>query len=399
MRPETPPRLIALTDIPFWESAFGSHARLATLYAALAAETDFSVLSFAPGAASASVGAIRITPHDAPPPAGAGGGADKAAGEQIGGDRRSRHPFLRDRVRPDWLAAARGWLAAERPDAVIVEYLDRSWLLDAVPSGTVTLLDSHDVMSQRSLSFARFGAAPSIAPTAMEEREIMAAYDAVIAISDADAGDIRGRLGLPGVIVAPHAPPLPPPAPPGPSDPGPMRLLFVGSYAEANIAGLRWMLDQVWPALLAAGAGRFALSVAGGVCGAIPAPPPGVTLLGRVDDLGATMAAADALVNPVFMGGGLKIKTLDAMAAGLPSVNSREAVRGLEAARERALLVADGRLEFVAHLLRLERDPGLRAALGAAARAFVERELSPARAFGELIAFLRCARRRPEAAP
>ncbi|SEA65238.1 glycosyltransferase family 4 protein [Rubrimonas cliftonensis] len=377
------PRVVALTDVPFWKSAFGSHARLAALFGALTAELDLSVLSFAPSAVGAGSDRVRVVPHGSVAPLAAPSG------------RHSRRPFLRDRVRPDWLAAARGLLDAERPDAVIVAYLDRSWLLDAVPPETVTLLDSHDVMSQRSLSFARFGAAPSIAPTAMEEREIMAAYDAVIAISDADADDIRGRLGVPGVIVAPHAPPLPPPLPPSPPAPGPMRLLFVGSYAEANIAGLRWLLDQVWPAL----GGRFRLAVAGGVCGAIPAPPPGVTLLGRVDDLGAAMAAADVLVNPVFMGGGLKIKTLDAMAAGLPSVNSREAVRGLEAAVGGALLVADGRLEFIAHLLRLERDPGLRADLGAAARAFVERELSPARAFGELIAFLHRARRRVEAAP
>ena len=50
------------------------------------------------------------------------------------------------------------------PCAVILEYIRLTVLREAVPTGVAVLLDAHDVMSQRSLSFLRHGRTPGILP-------------------------------------------------------------------------------------------------------------------------------------------------------------------------------------------------------------------------------------------
>ncbi|SLN33173.1 hypothetical protein ROJ8625_01551 [Roseivivax jejudonensis] len=381
-------RVTVLTDIPFWEGVYGSHARLQALFAALAGAVDLEVLVFRRlddraaarlatlGVDYAVVPALSGTPEAEP-------GEDVPAPPATG---LSADPLLAGRARADWLAAASARLAETRPDAVIVEYIDRSWLLDAVPAGTARILDAHDVMSARMGSFARFGQETSIQIPARDEARLMGLYDAVLAISRSDAADIAGRLGQRRVLTVPHAIPA---RPLYRHREAARTLLFMGAGSTANVAGLKWFLDQVWPVL----SDRFTLKVVGTVCGQLGRRPPNVELLGRVEDLDAVLGEIDIAVNPVFIGGGLKIKTLDALAAGLPSVNCAEAVRGIEHLAGDALAVADSRAAFVAEILRLAADGPRRQAMSRAAQAAVAAEFAPDRAFAELLRWLAHVRR------
>ena len=77
------------------------------------------------------------------------------------------------------------------------------------------------------------------------------------------------------MVVVPVTMALPPRAPRAPV---PGRCLFVGSGSYHNYHGIRWFLDECWPAIRAAVPGAT-LDVVGTVCFLrLPAAPPGVHL-------------------------------------------------------------------------------------------------------------------------
>jgi glycosyltransferase involved in cell wall biosynthesis len=100
-------------------------------------------------------------------------------------------------------------------------------------------------------------------------------------------------------------------------------------------------------------------------------------LHGEVPDGDAFLAGLDIAVNPVFFGGGLKIKTVEYLAHGLPSVLTAEALFGISGGAGQAYLLAAGREDFVAGLTSLVRDAGMRRGMSSAAQAFARRRFGP----------------------
>jgi hypothetical protein len=269
-------------------------------------------------------------------------------------------------------AALRAHLARHPVQAAIVEYLRLSWMRHVPGMPALTVLDTHDVMSLRDRNCRHFGRTHFIQISTSEELRILDAFSLVLAIQAEEARWLD-RL-LPGrVLLAPHAVPRLPRARGGH---GPVpRIGFLGGDSPMNRDGLLWLMDQVWPAIAPLGA---ELHVAGGICAAMPAGRAGVVLHGEVADQHAFLAGLDIAVNPVFFGGGLKIKTVECIAHGLPSVLTAEALFGIAGGAGEAYLLARDRAGFVASLAALLAEPALRAAMGAAAQAFARRHFGPA---------------------
>lgn len=153
-------------------------------------------------------------------------------------------------------------------------------------------------------------------------------------------------------------------------------VLFIGSYQHPpNIEGALWLAREVWPLVQAARPGAR-LTLAG------RAPPPEIRALandmisvpGTLDDLRPCYARASLMAAPIFWGSGVRIKILDALAYGLPLVTTRMATEGLDLIDGQSALFAEEPAEFAAAILRLLDDRGLRARLGAAGRALIERD-------------------------
>ncbi len=165
----------------------------------------------------------------------------------------------------------------------------------------------------------------------------------------------------------------------GGADAGEQRLVFVGSLdTPTNIEALRWFLGGCWPTIrvrhpqaifqvvgrrpedgLAAWLGGF----------------DGVELHTDVPSVAGYLAAASLSVNPMRSGSGVNIKAIEAMASGTPVVSTETGSRGLGWTAGTHLLVADGPGEFAAAACELLADPRRAAAIGAAGRAYVLREL------------------------
>jgi len=98
---------------------------------------------------------------------------------------------------------------------------------------------------------------------------------------------------------------------------------------------------------------------------------PGIIITGGVPDVRAYLAPAAVAVVPLRMGGGTRLKVLEAMAMSKAVVSTTVGSEGLSARSGQELLIADAPADFARAVVALLRDPARRAALGQAARTFV----------------------------
>jgi glycosyltransferase involved in cell wall biosynthesis len=154
---------------------------------------------------------------------------------------------------------------------------------------------------------------------------------------------------------------------------GPL-VVFDGSMDfRPNVDAARWFCEACWPRIRAA---RPDATFA--IVGRRPtrdvqalAALPGVRVTGEVPDPRPWVAGADVYVVPMRVGGGVRLKFLQALAMGAAVVSTTLGAEGVDTQAGRDLLVADDAAGFAAATLALLADPGRRASLGAAARAAV----------------------------
>lgn len=216
------------------------------------------------------------------------------------------------------------------------------------------------------------------------ERNTLARFDKVIAVSDRDAKQFRERYGVKSVVSIPTGVDLdyfafhpPEPAP---------RVIFSGSMDWLpNADGIDWLLREVWPSVTKR-IPRASLTVIG------RDPPPhlvraadgsSVRFTGFVDDIRPHMRGAAASVIPLRIGGGTRIKAYEAMAQGCPIVSTTIGMEGLPAEAGRHYILADQPEEFADALVALLADPARGSAMAADARSFVEASFSSARVAAE----------------
>lgn len=113
----------------------------------------------------------------------------------------------------------------------------------------------------------------------------------------------------------------------------PNELLFLGSLDyEPNQQGLERLLELVWPALRARHP-QASLVVVGRAPSAelLRSLPPGVHLIPDVDDVRPYLARASALVVPLEIGGGSRLKIAEALAMGCPVISTEVGAQGFAA--------------------------------------------------------------------
>ncbi len=81
-----------------------------------------------------------------------------------------------------------------------------------------------------------------------------------------------------------------------------------------------------------------------------------VVVTGFVKDINPFYHRASVLVAPLFVGGGIILKILNALAAGLPVVTTSIGNEGIEAVPEKAILVADSPDAFAQKVILLLKD-------------------------------------------
>jgi len=147
-------------------------------------------------------------------------------------------------------------------------------------------------------------------------------------------------------------------------------VVFFGllSYVP-NIDGVLHFTSEIWPRIAEAHPGARCKIIGG-------RPPPSVQALagpqieitGFVPDLRPHLAAAAAVVVPLRLGGGTRLKIVEAMAMGKAIVSTKLGAEGIEAVPGRDIVVEDEPAAFADAVNHLLADPHLAARMGQSAR-------------------------------
>jgi glycosyltransferase involved in cell wall biosynthesis len=178
------------------------------------------------------------------------------------------------------------------------------------------------------------------------ERWAYSAATAAIAVSDADAGLIRERFATPEVEVVDNGVDTAYFRPQRDIDRDPARVLFLGSLDwRPNLDAVVLLLDDIFPKVR-----RQVPHATLALVGRHPpewlrarvADTPGVELYADVPDVRPFLAACGMLAVPLRIGGGSRLKILEALATETPVVSTRVGAEGLNLTPGRDLVQTDG---------------------------------------------------------
>jgi len=161
---------------------------------------------------------------------------------------------------------------------------------------------------------------------------------------------------------------------------GEVSALFVGHLGyRPNILAARRLIDRIWPRIRTLEpdgrlviAGRRPHKSVGARAGTV-----GLTVVADPVDLAPLYAGASVALLPLTVGGGTRIKALEALATGVPMVATAAAVEGLGLLPGRHYVQAESDDAFAAAVVDLHRSPNLRDAIVDEGRALVRRNFGP----------------------
>lgn len=221
-------------------------------------------------------------------------------------------------------------------DVVFCSYIFQSRLLDFVPAHILKVIDTHDKMGDRYEMLRKNGLQLEFfSCTPEEEGAYLRRADIVVARRAEEAAYFDSVTGRNSAIIIPHI-----------EEPRFINRTFVkmtdvGMVASANKVNLaiavqflrvieRQRGDKPCP---------FTLHIAGQVRDMIPSLPaedaelfsrPWIRLHGFVQSIGEFYRGVDVVVSPVTMGTGINVKTVQAMAYGMPLLTTAWGSKGIE---------------------------------------------------------------------
>jgi glycosyltransferase involved in cell wall biosynthesis len=271
-------------------------------------------------------------------------------------------------IQPDWERLAHRLYEKFQFDTVIVEYILLSHVLLGLPTPVHKIIDTHDVFADRHdriqkvpKRFRWFSATREEEVTALRRAHI------VLAIQDEEADYFRS-VEVNRVITVGHLAELVRAV----SEPsGPPAVMIIGSDNPNNRYGVSVFLQRAWP-LVRAEVPDARLRLVGRICGTVAGEHPGLERLGVIDDTAAAYEQGHVVVNPVFEGTGLPIKSVEALMHGKALVATPWAARSLRDGCGTALLAGDTCEDIADGVIRLLKDREMRRKVSAAAFRYAE---------------------------
>lgn len=286
---------------------------------------------------------------------------------------------------PDFQREIDALLAANTFDYIVVEQSQMGFFRCRQP-GALHILDLQNIEYELLERRARVQSNPvkgfalglEAARFKTQELAIAEQYDLVFTPSEREAAHLQTMLKGPGVACLPNS------IDPDffarrSAEPATNELAFVGTtHVDANRDGLIYFMEQVFP-LIEREVPDVHFSIVGGK------PPleikafgerPNVEVTGFVDDVRPYMARAKALVVPLRSGGGTRLKILEGLSFGVPTVSTSVGAEGINLTDGVDILIGDTPEQFAAQVVQLLKNEALGHRLANAGRRLVEEQYS-----------------------
>lgn len=162
---------------------------------------------------------------------------------------------------------------------------------------------------------------------------------------------------------------------PSAKEPAPNSLIYNGSITYgANLDAVRYFQEEILP-LVRRHVPQVTFKVTGSYEGVVSndlLPGESTIFTGYVEDIRPEVSGAAVCVVPIRVGGGTRLKILEAMALGTPVISTSKGAEGLAVEDGAHLLLADTAEEFAAKTVMLLQDRRLRSRLAVNGRRLVE---------------------------
>jgi sugar transferase (PEP-CTERM/EpsH1 system associated) len=307
----------------------------------------------------------------------------------------SRRPFQASLYRSGALRRALREVLEREFDLVHVQLARMAPCLDEVPCPRPWVVDLVDALSlgmsrraEQEVPGLRTLARLEAARLLRYERALCASAERTLVVAARD----RDAIGdFPGLRLVPNAVDLEA-FPFSREGRAGALVVFTGNMGYfPNVNAAVWLADEVWPHVRRASPEARLAIVGARPTRAVQAlgERPGVTVTGRVDDMGRWLRDASVAVAPMRSGSGQQFKILEAMASGAPVVATSAEADQVGARSGQDVLVADAASDFAEAVVTLLRDTPLADRLARQARRLVEERFTWDRSVGLLEAAYR----------
>jgi glycosyltransferase involved in cell wall biosynthesis len=304
---------------------------------------------------------------------------------------------LQVKRRADFQRKLDQYLATERFDVVQVEFANMaSYRFHRRGKAPILVLDEHNIeydLQRRTAGSAdglsrRVYSALNWRKLGREERAAWRRFDGVVLTSARDEGVLSQTSPKVRTAVIPNGVDVDQFRPTEVA-PEADRLLFFGANNYfPNHDALLYFIDEILPKVVERRP-NVKLSIVGP--GAQPAvlerQSAHVEVVGFVDDLMPHLECASAVVVPLRIGGGTRLKIVEAMAKSKAIVSTRIGAEGIDLTHGRDALLADTPQDFADHVVRVLNEPELARGLGQKARELAETSYAWAAIVGRLERF------------
>ncbi len=204
---------------------------------------------------------------------------------------------------------------------------------------------------------------------------ILNKMDGIVAITPVDARNFDRLSHSTNIISIPFGINLES-LPKIPVQPDEASLFHIGTMNWfPNEEGIKWMIDEVWP-LIKKQLPVIELHLAGRYMPEwlLKLSIPRIIVEGEVPDVWEYMQRFSIMVVPLFSGSGIRIKIVEAMAAGKAIITTAVGAEGINYDNGQDLLIAKDAKSFADAIVKLFNDKALRNSLGKNARMLIARE-------------------------
>jgi len=284
--------------------------------------------------------------------------------------------------RHEFLARFQQLVESGRFDIVQVEFCQMAAFRIKLPAGRGyrTVLDEHNIeydivkrtAEAEGSATRRVYSSIDWRKLKREERSAWRWFDGVSVTSERDAGMLAQLEPGTKVAVIPNGVDIQQFRPPS-SAPDRDSLLFFGAMNYyPNHDGISYFVSEIWPRILAKRPGTKLWVVGPAPDSVMALKSANIEVTGFVDAVEPYIDRATAVVVPLRLGGGTRLKIVEAMSKAKPIVSTRIGAEGIDVVHDQHALLADDPQGFADQVERVLSDAALATRLGQAARGLAE---------------------------